>query len=312
LVFDNSEDEEDWEPASLDAGSCRNDNGLSDRASEASEEEGEAASLLWELGEYPHGPWPDEDFAVKYREENWHAKTYEMHPRHAFCGPQPGPKHGIQDFQMAPVDYFKLLWTEAIQTRIVRKSNRYARSIDPRIGVAVEGRRQVKPISTAEFCKWTRIVILMGVQHQLCMQDYWQCADEVLYCKDIASTMSRDHFEHIKRCLHLVDNSTYVTNKRDPHWDPLGKTRWFLNELIISFNKHMSPSPYLCVDESMIAYNDRYCGFKQYQPAKPITHGIKVFVMCCVVTRYILNWEVYVGTGVNPAMVHHREGGEVQ
>jgi hypothetical protein len=34
--------------------------------------------------------------------------------------------------------------------------------------------------------------------------------------------------------------------------------------------------------------------------------------MCCAATCYILNWEVYVGTGVNPAMAHHGEGGEVE
>jgi hypothetical protein len=94
--------------------------------------------------------------------------------------------------------------------------------------------------------------------------------------------------------------------------DLLGKTRWFLNELIISFNEYMNPSPYLCVDELMIAYNGRYCGFKQYLPAKPITHGIKVFVMYCTTTRYILNWEVYVGTGMDLGMVHHGKGAEVQ
>jgi hypothetical protein len=62
----------------------------------------------------------------------------------------------------------------------------------------------------------------------------------------------------------------------------------------------------------MIAYNGRFCGFKQYLPAKPITHGIKVFVMCCAATHYILNWEVYVDTGVNPATLHHGEGGVVE
>jgi hypothetical protein len=156
-----------------------------------------------------------------------------------------------------------------------------------------------------EFRKWIEIVILMGVRHQPCMRDYWRLADEVLYCKDIASTMSRGRFEYIKRCLYLVDNSTYVSDKTNPRWDPIGKMRW---HLITSFNQHMNPSPYMCVDESMIAYNGRFCGFKQYLPTKPITYGMKVIVMYCATTRYILNWKVYVGTGVNPAMVHYGEG----
>jgi hypothetical protein len=195
----------------------------------------------------------------------------------------------MEHFQMAPVDFFKLLWTDAIQARIVQKSNRYARSVDPRTGIAVHGRRPVKPIIVAEFWKWTGIVILIGVRHQPCMHDYWHLAEEVLYCKDIANTILRERFEYIKRCLHLVDNSMYVTDRSDPRWDPIGKTQWFLNDLITSFNEHMNPSPFLCVDESMIAYNGRFYGFKQYLPAKPITYGIKVFVMCCATTRYILN-----------------------
>jgi hypothetical protein len=42
-----------------------------------------------------------------------------MYPRHAFCGPEPGLKYDIEDFEMAHVDFFKLLWTEAIQRKIV-------------------------------------------------------------------------------------------------------------------------------------------------------------------------------------------------
>jgi hypothetical protein len=97
--------------------------------------------------------------------------------------------------------------------------------MDPQTGTHVEGRRPVKPIMVAEFRKWTGIVILMGVHHQPCMRDYWRLADEVLYCRDIANAMSRDWFEHIKRCLYLVDISLYITDKVDPHWDPIGKTR---------------------------------------------------------------------------------------
>jgi hypothetical protein len=38
--------------------------------SNASEGEANVQALLWELEEYPHGPWPDEDFAKRYCEEN--------------------------------------------------------------------------------------------------------------------------------------------------------------------------------------------------------------------------------------------------
>jgi hypothetical protein len=110
-----------------------------------------------------------------------------MHPRHAFCSPARGLKHGIEVFQMALAEYFKLLWMEDIQKKIVHESNRIARSLDPQTGVPVEGRKVVKPITVAEFKKWMGIMILMGVGHQPCMRDYWRLADDILYCKDIAN-----------------------------------------------------------------------------------------------------------------------------
>jgi hypothetical protein len=45
----------------------------------------------------------------------------------------------------------------------------------------------------------------------------------------------------------------------------------------------------------MVAYNGQYCSFKQYLPLKPITHGIKIWCLACSKSKYIHNWEVYVG-----------------
>ena len=53
--------------------------------------------------------------------------------------------------------------------------------------------------------------------------------------------------------------------------------------------------PKICIDESMILYKGRAIGFGQYMPAKPIKHGIKVFVLCCAVTGFLLSFEVYTG-----------------
>lgn len=73
-MSDNSDAEEDWQPGS-NAGSALLDHGISFGDSDASDKELEAQSLLWELGEYRHRPWPNEDSAVRYCEENWHVRT---------------------------------------------------------------------------------------------------------------------------------------------------------------------------------------------------------------------------------------------
>jgi hypothetical protein len=45
----------------------------------------------------------------------------------------------------------------------------------------------------------------------------------------------------------------------------------------------------------MVAYNGQYCSFKQYLSLKPVTHGIKVWCLACLKSKFVLNWEVYVG-----------------
>jgi hypothetical protein len=51
----------------------------------------------------------------------------------------------------------------------------------------------------------------------------------------------------------------------------------------------------ICNDESMILYIGQPIAFGQYMPAKPTKHGIKVFVLCCAVTGFLLSFEVYTG-----------------
>jgi hypothetical protein len=86
-----------------------------------------------------------------------------------------------------------------------------------------------------------------------------------------------------------------VQDKKDSRYDPLVQVRWLLDNLKQNFQANWNASEFLCVDESMISYNSKFCAFKQYLPLKPITHGIKVWCLCCSVTKFVLNWEVYVG-----------------
>ena len=51
---------------------------------------------------------------------------------------------------------------------------------------------------------------------------------------------------------------------------------------------------HVTIDESMIRYMGRAISYVQYMLAKPIKHGIKVFVLCCAVSALILAFKVYV------------------
>ena len=55
----------------------------------------------------------------------------------------------------------------------------------------------------------------------------------------------------------------------------------------------------ICIDESMIKYMGHAITFIQYLPLKPIKHGVKVFVVTCAYTGFILGFEVYLGKDRN-------------
>jgi len=53
----------------------------------------------------------------------------------------------------------------------------------------------------------------------------------------------------------------------------------------------------------MILSKSRYVGFRQYNPMKPVKHGIKVYVLCCALTGYIYGTVVYQGKGTTATAI---------
>lgn len=101
----------------------------------------------------------------------------------------------------------------------------------------------------------------------------------------------------------MTNKAAFITNKKYPNYNPVGKCHWLLDTLCKNYRAHYNPSPFVCVDESIIANNGRFCGIKQFMPAKPITHGIKLWALGCSTSRYVLRLEVYVGTTVEPGPI---------
>ena len=107
--------------------------------------------------------------------------------------------------------------------------------------------------------------------------------------------MSRNMFEHIVKCLHLVPKESIVHDRKDPYYDPIRQIRWLLEELVKNYCFAWNGSQILCVDECMVPYNGRFYAFKQYMKLKPVSHGIKIWCLACNVMNFVLNLEVYVG-----------------
>jgi hypothetical protein len=139
------------------------------------------------------------------------------------------------------------------------------------------------------------ICALMGLRQQPSYQDYWRRSSSTLYCNEVAKTMTREQFQHLLRLIHVTNKDTFVTDKSSPKYDPIGKIRWLLENLVKNYRAHFNPSEFICADESMIQYNGRYCVVIQYMPLKPITHRIKVLALACSQTKFVFKLEATLG-----------------
>jgi hypothetical protein len=260
-----------------------------------------AGDLLCELGTYDTANIPvDETFLGRYADKNWHNQTLKLlDDRPSFCGPPPGPTEEMGHEPIECFHLFERFWDETMMRHIVAECNRYAMTTTRKTNKLKCGPRW-EPITLKDFRAFLGIVLLMGIKDLPCIRDYWRISEPSLYCPIIASVMSRDRFEQILRCLHLVNKDTVETDKHSPLYDPLIKCRWLLEALIRNSQALQNADEYLCVDESIVAYAGRYCAFKQYIPSKPTRYGIKVWMLCCSTTKYCYVFEVYVGKTNTP------------
>lgn len=295
MVPRDEDDDDDWAPSLEDLvsdGEGQSDGGRESEPFDTLVDS--AAALQGELGIYDASV-ADPEFTAKYCESNWHAKTWRLNPRATFSGPTPGPTALLGSALLSPVEFFLKFWDDRIQRKLVVESNDYADFVDPKTLKRKGGDLPTAPITLGEFRQFIGITALMGIRHQPTIRDYWRRGPEALLCVEIVQTMSRWRFLYILKCLHMVPKGSYITDKHDPAYDPIGKCRWLLEALVSNFKALWNPGPYVSVDESMVAYNGKYCAFKQYMPLKPISHGIKLWCLADSSTKYVMNLEVYVG-----------------
>ncbi|XP_063222023.1 piggyBac transposable element-derived protein 4-like isoform X2 [Bacillus rossius redtenbacheri] len=151
---------------------------------------------------------------------------------------------------------------------------------------------QVLNISVAELNAFIGISIIMGFNKLPSLRLYWSSNPNFTNDR-ISKIMTLKRFLFILRMLHLNDN-TKMPERSSLNFDKLFKVRPILNHFNAVFRQVFSPSRFLSIDESMIAFKGR-SSFKQYLPLKPIKRGFKIWVICCSVTGYMIGYDFYAG-----------------
>jgi hypothetical protein len=146
---------------------------------------------------------------------------------------------------------------------------------------------------------WLGIVILHAAKkNDHSISRHWRETPYGLQTPWIYNTMTRDAFLFLKRYLHFLDSSQMPAT----NCTPLFKIQPDLEVLTENMKLWWTAGQKICIDESMILYQGRAISFRQYMPAKPIKHGIKVFVLCCAMTGFLLSFEVYTGAKNKPPL----------
>lgn len=127
-------------------------------------------------------------------------------------------------------------------------------------------------------------IVWMGIVSLPSILPYW--SKSFLYTNEVGRVMSRNRFQLLLKTWHFTNNETATISNKDR----LFKINLKLRE---SFQKHILPGEYSCIDESLVPFKGRL-KFKHYVTNKRHKFGIKLFKLC-LDGGYLFDMKVYCG-----------------
>ena len=188
-----------------------------------------------------------------------------------------------------PMDFFNLMFDEAMWDTIVVQTNLYARNRITNDQLSRHSRlTKWTDVNVDEMKVFFALVFAMGIVRKPDIADYW-ISEECIKTPFFGEHMAKDRFLNILGNLHLVNNAEGEEGN-----DPLYKLRVFINMLKNNFDKY-SPEENLSIDEGTCPFKGRV-KFRVYNPAKPNKWGIKLYQVCESSSGYCIGFDIYDGS----------------
>ncbi|XP_031358564.1 piggyBac transposable element-derived protein 3-like [Photinus pyralis] len=181
-----------------------------------------------------------------------------------------------------PVQTFERMFDDKVIKLIVEQSNIYA----------LQKNRHGFSVSGDEIKTFLGVLLLSGY-HRLPREPMYWSDDEDVSVPFVASSISRNRFQEIKRFLHIADNS-----KLDKT-DKMYKLRPLMNLLNENFRQWGILHQNFSIDEAMVKYFEHHSG-KQFIRGKPVRFGFKNWMICSS-TGYCYKYDTYCGAKVGNA-----------
>ncbi len=209
-----------------------------------------------------------------------------------------GPVHGLPPTASA-LDYFFLFFDLTFFEAMVLHTNAYAarvRAAAVRAAAAGTGSAHRNPwteTNVPEMRAYVGLHIATGLKGIKEMDDIWS-SQKYFRDSDLAGVIPRNRYWALNRYVHIVDDTTMITDRTQPGYDPLYKVRNMINLANTRFAEIYKPQQHLSVDESMVKFDGRHMS-KQYMPKKPIKWGFKFWMLAEASSGYCLRVEMYEG-----------------
>ncbi|KAH9636024.1 hypothetical protein HF086_005876 [Spodoptera exigua] len=182
----------------------------------------------------------------------------------------------------------KFVDEELIKT-IIRYTNRYHCYFILNTDLRNHSRLQTwKDVTVPEMYIFLAITMLMTRNSRLTIEEHWS-TNPLLNSPIYTTLMSRNRYTTILGMLHFSEPRPRHANDLI-----LSKIITVVDDARQKFQSNFIPYKKLCIDESIVPFKGRLI-IKQYIPNKRNRFGIKLFVLCDVETRIILDFIIYTG-----------------
>jgi hypothetical protein len=174
----------------------------------------------------------------------------------------------------SPIEFFRYFITDEIIQNIQHNTALYSTQTRP-----------AKPlqVTRSEIEQFIGIALYMSIFRLPNCRSYWSPEFRV---DKIASVMTNNKFEELKRFIHFNDN-TLPDNS-----DKLKKVRPLIDLLVRQF-RSVTMEENLSIDEQMVPFKGR-SSIKQYNPKKPHKWGYKIYVLSGI-SGFAYDFEIYSG-----------------
>ncbi|XP_017756228.1 PREDICTED: piggyBac transposable element-derived protein 4-like [Eufriesea mexicana] len=217
-----------------------------------------------------------------------------------------GPQSSLTN-ESKPINYFNLFIDSSLLTIMVCETNKYAEELIKSLDITRGSRmKQWKTVTLLEMKAFLSVLLEMGITKRPTMFSYW--AENSRSIPWFSKMFSRNRFQLILRCFHLVDNKECFPPGHEKY-DSSIKFMPIVEHANRVFKLYYKPHKELSIDESLVG-TLCHSNMMQYMPNKKHHRwGIKFWMFCDVVSKYCLSFYCYKGAKEKSDTTKSREHG---